>query len=386
MKTPWVLLSAGVEDLRNPPAGNRPALDVLRTLAISLVLLIHLQPYCWRALFTSKTPFVEFGWTGVDLFFVLSGLLIGGQLCKELKASGTVDLRRFVLRRGLRIWPLYYSLIAFLLAERLFLGRPRPGLWLDATFLSNYYHYFHAHHEIGGGWSLSLEEQFYLLIPILLVVLAKFVRQKTLLYLPLVWLIALPIIRHFALQGTQASDLGGVVTYPFHTRSDGLAVGLLIAWIMTWKPQLLRAGRWLNAVLVLVFLVGCYLWYSLQPTFLFSVVAICYGALTFLSLRIRLPLVLRSRAFYVISRLSYGVYLIHWGLLKHVMAYHARLWGQGFRAFVSAFVIWGAVSLGLAFVTFSFIELPFLRLRERLLARERKQLLPGQEFVPIESK
>jgi peptidoglycan/LPS O-acetylase OafA/YrhL len=63
----------------------------------------------------------------------LSGFLIGGQLWKELKASGTVDVRRFILRRGFRIWPLYYALAAFLLAERLFLGIQRPGLylWID---------------------------------------------------------------------------------------------------------------------------------------------------------------------------------------------------------------------------------------------------------------
>jgi peptidoglycan/LPS O-acetylase OafA/YrhL len=318
-----------------------------------------------------KTPVVRFGWTGVDLFFVLSGLLIGGQLWKELRASGTIDVRRFILRRGFRIWPFYYSLVAFLLGERLFLGRERPGLWLDATFLSNYYSDFRvARHQIGGGWSLSLEEQFYLLIPILLLVGAKFVSPRSLIRLALVWLFVLPLIRHLVL--LRLSDPGqgfDSVYYPFQTHSDGLAMGLLISWIMTWKPGLLLTRRWLDGVLVLIFLVGCYLWYSASLTYLFSVVAITYGALTFLLLRVPLGTVFRSRVFYVISRLSYGVYLLHWGLFKRVMPYYTYLFGDGSRSFLFAYVLWGTVSLALAFVTFSVIELPFLKLRDRVLAK-----------------
>ena len=363
--SPWALLSAAVEDLRQPPTSNRPCLDVLRSLAIFLVLLYHLQFYSSRAF---KVFFVQFGWTGVDLFFVLSGLLIGGQLWKELKASGTVDVLRFVLRRGFRIWPFYYSLVAFLLAERLFFGRARPGLWLDATFLSNYFDHFHAVPEVWGSWSLSLEEQFYLLIPILLMVCARFVSAKSLFVLPVVWLIALPIIRHFVLQGSHGES-SDAVYYPFHTHSDGLAMGLLISWIMTWKPELLRIGRWLDVVLGLVFLVGCYFWYSVHLTFLYSTVAISYGALALMFLRIRLPFPLRSKAFYVISRLSFAVYLIHWSLFEYVMPYHTQFFGKGFRSLLCGFVIWGTVSLALAFITFSFIELPFLKLRDRLLAK-----------------
>jgi peptidoglycan/LPS O-acetylase OafA/YrhL len=366
---PWALLSAGFHDLRQPPAGNRPSLDVLRSLAVSLVFVYHLQGYAQHARLTLETPFVQFGWAGVDLFFILSGVLIGGQLWKELKTSGTVDVRRFILRRGFRIWPFYYFVVFFLLFEHLFLGRPRPGLWFDATFLSNY---FPTHHQIAGGWSLSTEEQFYLLIPVLLMIAAKFFPPRSLLSLVLVWLFVLPLIRHFALRALHdPAQIHNSIYYAFHTHSDGLAMGLLISWIMTWKPELLLIRRWLDAVLALLFLASFSLWYVASLTFLYSLVALSFGALTFLLLRVPFPFIFRSRVFYAISRLSYGVYLLHAGFLPRVMPYHTHLFGEAFPSFFLAFFVWGTVTLALAFVTFSFIELPFLKLRERFLAKNR---------------
>jgi len=309
----------------------------------------------------------------VDLFFILSGLLIGNQLWKELRASGTIDIGRFILRRGLRIWPLYYFLIAFLLAERLFFGFKRPYLWLDATFLGNYYRLFHCPtHEVGGGWSLCIEEQFYLLIPLLFVVAAKFLPKKAVAGLACIWLVALPVFRHFALRGlVDYFARTDAVYYFFWTHSDGLAIGVLISWILVWKPNLLPKSRLVDAALLLVFLFGFRLWYTVGLTRLYSVVAISYGALTVLLLRIQLPFPLRANTFYIISRLSYGVYLPHPGLFKHVMAYHVQLFGNGYVSYLLAFALWGTIALALAFVTFSLVELPFLKLRDRLLASSR---------------
>jgi peptidoglycan/LPS O-acetylase OafA/YrhL len=195
----------------------------------------------------------------------------------------------------------------------------------------------------------------------------------------LAWLLALPLIRYLVLRGVH--DPGAIHTaiyYPFHTHSDGLAVGLLISWMITWKPQPLRIGRWLDVVLALVFLVGFCLWYFAPPTFLFSVVAITYGALMFLLLRIRPPRLFRLNIFHIIARLSFGVYLLHAGLLDRVMPFHTRVFGEGFPSFLCAFILWGSVSLALAFVTFSVIELPFLKLRDRSLAKKPVDI-PGRE-------
>jgi peptidoglycan/LPS O-acetylase OafA/YrhL len=382
---PWSLISAGYQDLRQPPPGNRPCLDVLRTLAIALVIATHIGPYCTHALRALRTPVVLFGWTGVDLFFVLSGVLIGGQLWKELKASATVDVGRFVLRRGFRIWPLYYFLIAFLAVQHIVWRVARPGLWIDMTFLCNY---LPTRHQVSGAWSLSTEEQFYLLIPVLLMLGAKRFSLRSLVALSLGWFAALPVIRFFVLlhyppgASTNFNATMEAIYFPFHTHSDGLALGLLIAWIMTWRSEWLGKGRWLDAVLAVAFLGGCWLWYSIPLTFLFSLVAITYGALTVLLLRVPERFMYLSKPFYVTSRLSYGVYLIHAGLLVRAMPYLNRSFGVGFRSFAYSYALCTAVSFALAFVSFSFIELPFLKLRSRFLAKNRVAAASSEEALP----
>lgn len=368
---PWRRLCAGFDDLRHAPPGNRPALDALRSLAVLLVFLYHIQSSAPHALKIQRVPFVRFGWTGVDLFFVLSGLLIGGQLWKELKRNGTVKVGRFIMRRGLRIWPLYYLVVIYLLAQQVFGARHPHGLWLDAIFLSNYYFLFPVGgHEVGGGWSLSIEEQFYLVVPILLAVGARVIQVKWLVHLALAWLIALPLIRYLTiLKLTDAEAIHTAIYFPFQTHSDGLAVGLLLAWLLAWKPEVLRIGRWMDVILITVFLGGFCLWYVVPVTFLFSIVALSLGALTLLLLRLSRGIPFRFTVFYVISRLSYGVYLLHPGVVSHIMAHREHLFGVGFGAFVVAFVLGGGASLALAFLTFSFVELPFLKLRDQLITR-----------------
>ena len=121
----------------------------------------------------ANLPFVVGGWRGVDLFFVLSGYLIGRQLWRELRTTGTIHLVRFIaVRRGLRIWPLYYFSIAlWLVGSRA--GRASFSSfrwWPDAAFLSNYF----PGGVVLGAWSLCVEEQFYLLTPLIILAFARF--------------------------------------------------------------------------------------------------------------------------------------------------------------------------------------------------------------------
>src|SRR5947208_2818681 len=98
-------VTAPLRDLACPPEGRIPALDALRALAVLLVIAGHtrasyLEFGGHESLFT-RSPVVRAGWVGADLFYVLSGYLIGRQLWRELARRGTVALGRFVLRRGL---------------------------------------------------------------------------------------------------------------------------------------------------------------------------------------------------------------------------------------------------------------------------------------------
>ena len=131
-------LRDGLRDLWHPPSNQIPALDALRATAIVMVVTGHF-PDLGKAQFPRyaqlfENPVFSFGWTGVDLFFVLSGYLIGRQLWKERQRTGKVNVGRFLLRRGLRIWPLY---VFIALMSPMLVGK-WSYKWSDWAFLSNY--------------------------------------------------------------------------------------------------------------------------------------------------------------------------------------------------------------------------------------------------------
>jgi peptidoglycan/LPS O-acetylase OafA/YrhL len=337
-------------------------LDVLRSLAILLVFSEHMgaqfnAPGWFGKLFT-------FGWTGVDLFFVLSGLLIGGQLWKELQRTGHIQIGRFILRRGLRIWPLYYSFVGLILVQVLFAGRRGAGLWADALFVSNYFP-----NQIGGGWSLSTEEQFYVLAPLSLSILALKIVPRHLWLLPISGLL-IPIITRATILASAhltAADLGPRLNAPFHTHMDGLAAGMLLAWFAAFLPDLVRSRwfRWSAACAAFVTAAGLYI--SNHVLFSFTALALIYGAVTFCCMSMATTSrILNWHGFYLISRLSYGVYLNHLGVLSRVQAVlgpFRQQHGQG--AFLLCYLLSLLASLAVAAITFQLIEWPFLQIRSR---------------------
>ena len=138
MQSPGARLRAylvdGVRELWVRPAAQVPALDALRTLAIALVIATHVATR-WTdseslPISLTQHPFFYWGWTGVDLFFVLSGYLIGKQLWREFSRTGDIRIGRFLLRRGLRIWPLYYFFLFF----PVLFGAPLLARWKDVVF------------------------------------------------------------------------------------------------------------------------------------------------------------------------------------------------------------------------------------------------------------
>jgi peptidoglycan/LPS O-acetylase OafA/YrhL len=169
----------------NDSAGYMPQLDGLRAIAVIAVLLHHFIDTEYLPLFLSQIPF---GYLGVRLFFVLSGFLITGILLRERLAieSGHVTIsiafRQFYIRRFLRIFPLYYLVIAITLAFGL---EEATEYWLSLstyTFnieisLQGWYPSYFAHF-----WSLSVEEQYYVFWPwLILVVRRKFLVPATVL-------------------------------------------------------------------------------------------------------------------------------------------------------------------------------------------------------------
>src|SRR6478735_273406 len=146
---------------------RQPGLDLLRALAIIMVVVYH------AALFGFKLPgrVDRFGWIGVDLFFVLSGYLIGGQLLAPLARDQRLKLGRFFTRRALRILPAYLAVLAiyFLLPAVREYPTISP-LWKFLVSVQNIG--LRGGTSFSHAWSLAVEDQFYLLLPVIVLLLA----------------------------------------------------------------------------------------------------------------------------------------------------------------------------------------------------------------------
>jgi len=231
--------------------GSRPrsnGLDFVRATAIVWVMIYH-------AMIFDLVPdpdhwFVAFGWMGVDLFFVLSGFLIAGQLIAPFADGSTPDYRKFFARRLLRTLPAYFAVVgiyAFIPAawER----QAMQPLWQFLTFTENLLYVADAPKAFSHVWSLCVEEQFYLLLPAVAALVAlrpSAGKARALLFFFLVagmvvrarlWLdqVALP---HFdsggAPQGARYMEL---IYYPTWSRLDGLLAGVALAVLQTFRPK-----------------------------------------------------------------------------------------------------------------------------------------------------
>ncbi len=222
------------------------SLDILRFFAIFLVLGRH-AVFAFDEGANLPLParaWIHIGWSGVDLFFLLSGFLVGGLLFAEFKKKGSVDVKRFVIRRGFKIWPPYFAYLVFLVCWLLIKNHgTNPGaifssLWPNLVHAQNY---FHIHHALRlHTWSLAVEEHFYLAIALFFFLL---VRSKN----PAKWLRVFPAfaigsfvllagLRYLAYRSA-GPDLN---IYATHLRFDGLLLGTLIAYWYHLHPEFLR--------------------------------------------------------------------------------------------------------------------------------------------------
>ncbi|HEY3818901.1 MAG TPA: acyltransferase [Polyangiaceae bacterium] len=368
-----------LRDLASPPRGQVPALDFLRAIAVLLVIVVHT-----RGLYVERfgedtaltgSMLVRYGWSGVDLFFVLSGFLIGKQLWREVAASKTVDVKRFILRRGFRIWPLYFGFCIFTLVV---LGRgefPFGKWWQDITFTSNYFH----HELVRGSWSLSTEEQFYILTPLLLLFGSKRLGSLRA-YRPYLWslLVLFPLLRAITwwrLTGSFSHHDSALwvlrIYLPFHLHADPLVMGLILSNLTASGDE---AGGHRTLWTLLLGAVVCLPLVLVQrEVFSFTEVALLFGACVRFAISPmarRVPL-LGARVFYVLSRLSFGMYLNHRYFESFVFDLFTRP-GTAPGHGPPFLVLYGALALVSALasvVTFCLVEHPFLELRSRLLER-----------------
>lgn len=259
-KTGAIPIPAG--KLALPAAGKNPAqaqrrreLDFLRGIAILLVLFRH------SALLSS--PLRMMGWIGVDLFFVLSGFLVSGLLFKEYTRFGNIQPKRFLIRRGFKIYPIYYLFYSLYLIKILSHHLSVTGLIADLTFTQNYvsgYGYAYP-----ASWSLAVEEHFYILLCLFLWLGLKYKTinlQKTAgksglgqFEIILVCMIsACAAFRLFSNIALVPHVTGKNITMT-HLRIDSLLAGVLISYLYHFKKdqlvRLFQSGKYLLVALAI---------------------------------------------------------------------------------------------------------------------------------------
>lgn len=379
----------GTHELLKPPVGNVPGLDVLRSLAIILVVSGHYYGEFSDAQGTTlairQFPFFYFAWTGVDLFFVLSGYLIGRQLWRELTVRNTINIPRFLLKRGFRIWPYYFVFLAWSISIS---HQPISKFLPDLFFLSNY-----LPGAVAGTWSLSTEEQFYIFVPILLCAVGTFIAAKRHFLVIIGLLVALPFIRYLterAYHGELTHDVGvRLIQLPFHTHADGLLAGLLLSWVSILKPDHLRPLPFLrNLIWPMILVVMGFLLRSFDRLFGFTALALIFSGATLFVLRDRSALqkLFNKHIFYLTSRLSYGMYLNHFPLLSFLVPVlvAARISNRTYVNFFIGYPLMVLASMVVAAATFILIESPFLQLRERwLAAKNRANEVSRADLKPV---
>jgi peptidoglycan/LPS O-acetylase OafA/YrhL len=230
---------------------RQPGLDLLRALAIIVVVVYH------AALFGFKLPgrVDRFGWIGVDLFFVLSGYLIGGQLLASLARDRRINLGRFFVRRALRIMPAYLVVLAiyFLLPSWREYSEMSQPLWKFLLSVQNIA--LHGGTAFSHAWSLAVEDQFYLALPFLLLFLFR--RPRAAIIVPCLIVLGGIALRAFLAAQNPSVDGGGVsfrgfqawIYYPTWTRLDPLVFGVALAAIEKFRPnwwqRLINCAPWL---------------------------------------------------------------------------------------------------------------------------------------------
>ncbi len=365
-----------------PSAAIRyPSLDGVRGLAVLMVLVWHYLP-CqvtrdagWWAPYLRRVLYVT--GSGVDLFFALSGFLIVGIL---LDRKGRVGyFSTFYLRRTCRIFPLYFLMLGLYVIAREWSGLPAaPWQWLFgdgiplasyATFTQNIFMAMKP--GFGPGWlavtwSLAVEEQFYLIIPLLVLLLdarrIAIVLASILLVLPLVRLLS-PGFHNY-------------VNLPW--RADPLLAGACVALLVRWERGIELAWRIKRPLLVAGFvmlsLVGVMILFpGWLGVFDHTLYALLYGLVILIARLEMIPTLcqlLRSRFLHWLGLVSYGIYLIHQPVsgLLHGLLKHQQPQISGFSdALVTLLAT--LLTLVLAWLSYHFLEMPILRMAHRQTSR-----------------
>ncbi len=368
---------ATAESARRFRLGHQPALDGIRAVAVISVIAFH-----------GNVSFLRGGFLGVDIFFVLSGFLITDRLLEERISTDRISQRAFYARRALRLLPALAVVLAVVLVysqvfeTTLMAGLTRREGVATAGYGANWYDLWHGAPlptPLSHTWSLAIEEQFYLLWPLLLVLfLGRRCNLKRALSFTLAAAFSSTCLLLVLARGGHGARLHA--NFGLDTRAGALLLGAaaMIAVFVGWLPSSRRAVNALRGLAVAAW-VGTFVMLMvgrsrmLESLWLTPVIALTV-AVILLDLMVpggRAARVLSVRPLAFVGRISYGLYLWHWPVMFWMtsrlksspiapMMRQVERWG-----FWPTFIVDVAVTFVLALLSYKFVELPMLRRKRR---------------------
>jgi peptidoglycan/LPS O-acetylase OafA/YrhL len=368
-KLETTIQNEGLNPSSNPSRSHQISLDLLRALAILLVLGRHsFSSGLWRWI----------GWSGVDLFFVISGFLVSGLIFSELKSTGDVKLGRFLIRRALKIYPSFYLFIGISLMAGIATGKgfEYSQILSELFYLQSYIDGMWMH-----TWSLAVEEHFYLVFALVVALWQSrgfpIYPQRT--WITLCGMLLLGMAMRFAYCWPHRNELSFDFTAT-HLRADGIWMGVILGYAYHFGN--LEAGlirwRWIFGVLFFFGSMALLRWpagsFEMNAVGL-SIVNLGYVGLLCLGLGMEKLLqwiLLKGgivsvwmRWVALIGRHSYSIYLWHLladNVLSKLGLFAAMGWRDGETASGISTIVF-AVVLGMTMG--KLVEAPILRWRNR---------------------
>lgn len=343
-------------------------LDLLRLLAVVLVLGRHLRPPESGNGFLGawKTG----GWVGVDLFFVLSGFLVSGLLYREFQRTRHLDIVRFLVRRAFKIYPAFWVLLAFTVVVRYLTSRAIPTRQLigEALFLQNY---------LGGlwnhTWSLAVEEHFYIAIAAIFSYLVVRRKQNPFSVVPTLTMVIVATCLSLRIAGLFLWEEYSHQThlYGTHIRIDSLMWGVLLGYLWHFRGLEEKLSPFRTSLMVsagALMLTPAFVFplekYPLVSVFGVTLFFVGSGFLLLAAIRMGSSKSVVLRTGGALGASSYSIYLWHmpvatwgWGFLSNA---------TGIENYMTYVLFYFTGSLGLGWIMNKALEWPMLQVRDRL--------------------
>lgn len=342
-------------------------IDFLRFCGVFLVMINHIiilgDSPLDRLLNVIKTG----GWVGVDLFFVLSGYLVSGLIIKEYQIFNSFNPKRFLIRRGFKIYPSYYLFIGFSYIFFTYLTKEpqtKSGLFHEAIFVSNYLNFNNQH-----TWSISVEEHFYFFLSVLFFLLIKFkqIKLRTFLFTYIVvFIVGFSCRLHNYLIYNNYDFARDYVKS--HYRFDALFFGVLLSFVANYRKEVIdsiltHTSRIFILILSFIFVSSNFFLkrvdYPIVSVINLSINPICFGFILINSIAYTKEKFLKiiSPLSYI-GKYSYSIYLFH--TIFMAIAIHVFK-GGGVKYYISYLAL--AISGGI-FIS-KLVEYPLISFREK---------------------